>query len=103
MTDIHENSHEPAQFLVQNVDILPKGQVLDVAMGSGHNAVYLAKLGFEVEGVDVSPEAINSATELARKAGVSIKVGVAGLETDYPIEKELSCLFQHYRYDREDG
>ena len=56
MTDIHENSFEPAQFLVQNVELLPKGRVLDVAMGSGRNAIYLAGLGFDVEGVDISPE-----------------------------------------------
>jgi len=56
MTDIHENGFDPAQFLVENVELLPKGRVLDVAMGSGRNAIYLARLGFEVEGVDMSPE-----------------------------------------------
>ncbi len=35
MTDIHENSFEPAQFLVENIELLPKGRVLDVAVGSG--------------------------------------------------------------------
>ena len=28
--DTHNNSLEPAEFLVNNVEILPKGQVLDV-------------------------------------------------------------------------
>ncbi len=69
MTDIHENGFDPAQFLVENEELLPKGRVLDVAMGSGRNAIYLARFGFEVEGVDMSPEAVNTALESAEKVG----------------------------------
>lgn len=66
---------EPSQFLVENVDLLPKGgRALDVAMGSGRNAVYLASLGFEVTGVDISPAACEKALEAAREAGVRIEV-----------------------------
>lgn len=88
MTDIHENGFEPAQFLVENVELLPKGRVLDVAMGSGRNAIYLAKMGFDVEGVDVSPEVVNNALESARKAGVTIRTQVADLVGNYYIEKD---------------
>ena len=35
MAHIHENDFEPTQLLVENVELLPKGRVLDVAMGSG--------------------------------------------------------------------
>lgn len=87
MTDIHENGFDPAQFLVENVELLPKGRVLDVAMGSGRNAIYLARLGFEVEGVDMSPEAVNTALESAEKVGVTIRAQVADLEGNYYIEK----------------
>ena len=73
MTHIPERGFEPAQFLVDNVELLPKGRVLDVAMGAGQNAIYLAKMGFEVEGVDISPEAVGSALELARKSGVNLR------------------------------
>lgn len=87
MTDIHENGFDPAQFLVENVKLLPKGRVLDVAMGSGRNAIYLARLGFEVEGADMSPEAVNTALESAEKVGVTIRAQVADLEDKYYIEK----------------
>ena len=87
MTAIHENGFDPAQFLVENVELLPKGRVLDVAMGSGRNAIYLARLGFEVEGVDMSPEAVNTALESAEKVGVTIRAQVADLEGNYYIEK----------------
>ena len=53
--------HQPAQFLVENIDLLPRGRALDVAMGSGRNAVYLARMGFQVEGVDASREAVEEA------------------------------------------
>ncbi|MFO7772894.1 MAG: class I SAM-dependent methyltransferase [Dehalococcoidia bacterium] len=75
-----DTPHEPSQFLIENTGLLPRGRALDVAMGGGRNAVYLAKLGFEVEGVDSSPEAIEEALALAREQGVFIKTRVEDLE-----------------------
>ena len=87
MTHFHDDSLEPAQFLVANVGLLPRGRVLDVAMGNGRNAIYLARAGFEVEGVDMSPEAVNTALESAQEAGVTIRAQVTDLESDFQIEK----------------
>jgi len=98
MTDIDANDLTPSQFLVDNVELLPKGRVLDVAMGRGRNAIYLSKMGFEVEGVDISPEAVNSAMALARKVGVSIKTKVVDLEKDYHIEKEVYDVIICFNY-----
>ncbi len=71
---------EPANFLVENIDLLPRGQALDVAMGGGRNAIYLAKIGFQVEGVDVSGDAVKEALTHAREAGVTIQTRVEDLE-----------------------
>ena len=87
MSHISESSLKPAQFLVENVELLPRGRALDVAMGTGRNAIYLAKMGFDVEGVDISPEAVDSALRAARKARVTIKTQVANLEVGYHFEK----------------
>ena len=87
MTHIHESSLEPSQFLVENVGLLPRGRALDVAMGNGRNAIYLARAGFEVEGVDMSPEAVNTAMASSRDAGVTIGAHVADLEGTYQIGK----------------
>lgn len=89
---------EPAQFLVENAELLPKGRALDLAMGSGQNAIYLAQTGFEVEGVDISSEAVSRAVESAIKAGVTIKTEVADLEGDYRIEKETYDLIICFNY-----
>jgi len=94
---MHENSLEPAQFLVENVDILPKGRVLDLAMGNGRNTIYLAKLGFDAEGIDISFEAVNTASELTQKAGVTAKTQVADLER-HIIEKETYDVIICFNY-----
>ncbi len=98
MTHIHESSLEPAQFLVESAELLPRGRVLDVAMGNGRNAIYLAQAGFEVEGVDRSPEAVKMALESSREAGVAIKAQVADLENDYRIEKSAYDVIICFNY-----
>ena len=78
----------PAEFLVKNVALLPKGDVLDVAMGNGRNAVFLAGNGFRVEGVDLSREAVAAALNTAERAGVTISARIADLEAGFVIEKD---------------
>ena len=98
MTNFHERGFEPAPFLVDNIELLPKGRALDVAMGAGQNAIYLAKMGFEVEGVDISPEAVNSALALARKSNVNLRAKVADLEGNYHIEKDSYDVIICFNY-----
>lgn len=76
---------EPAGFLARNLKSLPVGRALDIAMGEGRNAVFLAKKGFDVEGVDISAVAIRKAKRLARENGVKIRTIVADLNK-YQIE-----------------
>jgi 2-polyprenyl-3-methyl-5-hydroxy-6-metoxy-1,4-benzoquinol methylase len=95
---MHEDSFAPAQFLVENIELLPKGRVLDVAMGAGRNAIYLAKMGFRVEGVDISAEAVDSALALAQRSGVSIRAQVADLEGKYQIEEETFDVIICFNY-----
>lgn len=83
MNHVHENHSEPASFLVENIDLLPGGRALDIAMGNGRNAIYLAKMGFDVEGVDKSPEAMAQARAMAQSGGVSMKAEIADLEAGY--------------------
>ena len=98
MPHFHENTFEPAKFLRDNIMLLPKGRVLDVAMGNGRNAVFLAKMGFAVEGVDISPDAVKTALEAARDASVAIKADVANLEGDYRIKASAYDVIICFRY-----
>ncbi len=95
---MRESSDQPAQFLVDNIDLLPRGQVLDIAMGSGRNAVYLARMGFAVEGVDISAEAVEEARKLARENGVQIKAQVVDLEKDYQIQASAYEMIICFNY-----
>ncbi len=48
----------PSLFLAQQLHRLPKGRVLDVAAGSGRNALYLASHGFHVDAIDRDEQAM---------------------------------------------
>jgi SAM-dependent methyltransferase len=54
-----------------------RGDVLDIGCGFGDNAVYLAKNGHAVTGLDISPTALITAERRARDAGVDVKFAVA--------------------------
>ena len=70
---------EPVTFLKNNFEVIPKGRVLDIAMGEGRNAVFLAKKGYKAEGVDISEIAIRKAQRLAAENGVKITTTTADL------------------------
>lgn len=70
---------DPAPFLRDNVGRLPKGRALDIAMGEGRNAVFLAKKGFLAEGVDISTVGLRKARRLAAENGVKITAVAADL------------------------
>ncbi|OQY99419.1 MAG: SAM-dependent methyltransferase [Candidatus Brocadia sp. UTAMX2] len=95
-TEAYIFGKEPVEFLREQIDILPRGKALDLAMGEGRNAVFLAKQGFEVDGCDVSEVAVKKARELARENHVAIHAFVADLET-YPLPKDtydvIACFY----------
>jgi tellurite methyltransferase len=98
MIHSHKEHFSPARLLVDNIHLLPIGRALDVAMGRGQNAIYLAKRGFDVEGVDISPEAVRSALEQAQDSGVNLRAHVADLESDYHIEKGVYDVIICFNY-----
>jgi 2-polyprenyl-3-methyl-5-hydroxy-6-metoxy-1,4-benzoquinol methylase len=55
---------------------LVHGAVLDIGCGLGDNAIYLAKQGFEVTGLDISPTALSTAERRAKDAGVHVTFAV---------------------------
>ncbi|MBI2265431.1 MAG: class I SAM-dependent methyltransferase [Armatimonadetes bacterium] len=74
----------PVKFLKDHIRSLPGGRALDVAMGEGRNAVYLAQMGYEVDGIDISKPAVEKAVARAKSLKVRINGIVADLE-DYKI------------------
>jgi SAM-dependent methyltransferase len=68
----HLWSGNPNPLLVATAKELKPGQALDVGCGEGADAVWLARQGWTVTGVDVSTVALARAAEGARAAGPEI-------------------------------
>ena len=94
----HDDTLEPSPFLVEHVKLLPTGRVLDVAMGNGRNAIFLARAGFTVEGVDKSPDAVHEAIIASQKAGISVTATVADLEKEYHIAHDVYDVIICFNY-----
>src|SRR5579875_3252990 len=62
----------PNQFLVEEVEGLPPGRVLDVACGEGRNCIWLASRGWQATGVDFSSVALDKGRRIADERGVSV-------------------------------
>lgn len=59
--------------LVAEVAESSPGRALDVGCGEGADAIWLARTGWQVTGVDVSPVALERAAVAARAAGVAVE------------------------------
>lgn len=66
----------------------PAGSVaLDIGCGTGADAVFLARCGLAVTGVDVSEAALELAEKRARQAGVRVR-WLVGDALDLPVDAE---------------
>jgi SAM-dependent methyltransferase len=94
--DIKEYSWDkPLPFLVEQLPNVPKGRALDLAMGEGRNAVYLAQQGYKVDGIDLSEPSVRKGMGLARSRGAQINGIVADLGhyAIRPNRYDLICCF----------
>lgn len=75
-------NREPNRWLVSAVKDVTPGRALDVGIGQGRNAVFLAKQGWTVTGIDIAGEGMRLAREQAAAAGVKIDTVYAS-DADY--------------------
>lgn len=73
--DLHEATGQPSPWVRRFVGLIPSGEVLDLACGSGRHSRLLASLGHPVLAVDRNP------ASLAATAGPGIAVQELDLET----------------------
>lgn len=71
---------DPNPLLGEVASKLPPGRALDLACGTGRNALWLAQHGWKVTAVDRSPTAIETLRGSAAALGVAIDARVADLE-----------------------
>ena len=67
----------PNAFLMQIAKRRTPGTALDVGMGQGRNAIYLAQQGWTVTGFDPAERAVSAAREQAKRLGVQLDARVA--------------------------
>jgi len=91
----------PAKFLKENAHLINKrSKVLDMGMGEGRNAVFLATKGHNVIGIDISSVAIEKANALAQEFSTQIKGVVASLDNYRIKEGSFDVILAFYYVDR---
>jgi SAM-dependent methyltransferase len=92
----------PASFLMEHRHLLPaSGRALDVAMGTGRNALYLASLGYEVTGIDISGVAVERCRREAAKRGLRVETVQADLESYRLPEAAYDVVIDFYYLQRD--
>lgn len=92
---------KPAEFLKENIKFLSqRSTVLDMGMGEGRNAVFLASKGHHVVGVDISSVAVQKANSLAREFSTEIKGVVASLDSYQINDGSFDVILCFYYVDR---
>src|SRR5690606_38219985 len=88
----------PPPYLAEVDHLIPtQGTALELACGRGELGVWLARRGLVYQGVDVSPVAIELATELVQRAGVAerCRFEVSGLDQGLPPGPPVRLIVSH--------
>jgi SAM-dependent methyltransferase len=80
----------PSTLVLETTASLKPGAALDVGMGNGRNAIYLARKGWKVTGIDLSDAAVRQAQQEAAKLKVDIDARADDVE---------KMVLGHERYD----
>ena len=73
---------DPARWLVDHAHVLPKtGDALDVASGSGRNALWLAARGLNTLAIDRNADAIAGIRRAAAARQIPLRAEIVDLET----------------------
>ncbi len=67
-----KNTVQEIDFLVQEFGLPPGASILDVGCGTGRHSIGLARKGYRMTGVDISPDMLEIARENATSSGVEI-------------------------------
>lgn len=90
-------SGRPNLRLVELVDGLPPADAVDAGCGEGADAIWLARQGWRVTGLDLSQVALDRAARHARDAGVEVDWRFADLVAGDPVPEAdlVTAQFLH--------
>lgn len=90
---------EPNSFFATQISKLQTGNILLPAEGEGRNAIYSAKLGWDVSAFDISIEGKKKADLFAKNSNVSIDYKVHGFDKINYKKEYFDCIgliFAHF-------
>ncbi len=87
-----EQTQLEVNFLERSLRLKPGQRVLDVPCGFGRHALELARRGYQMTGVDLSPEMIQSAKTLDAEAGARIEWQTADMR-DLEWQSEFDAAY----------
>jgi 2-polyprenyl-3-methyl-5-hydroxy-6-metoxy-1,4-benzoquinol methylase len=99
--DLEDAGYDADVPLTEQLAKSSGGPVLDLACGTGTMALRLAQQGYQITGVDITPEMIEWAAQKAAAQGVSVEWVVADGRT-FQLQKQFSFIymlgnaFQHF-------
>ena len=83
---------KPNEFFRKTLESLTVGRILLPAEGEGRNAVFAAKLGWDVTAFDFSDSAMKKAIALAEKENVEINYSINNYNNFYAKENHFDCI-----------
>jgi len=90
----------PSPVLQRYIEDIPDGRALDVATGTGRNAVYLADAGYEVDAIDQSRAGLEITRERARERSAADRLDLVQADADefgYPEDRYELITVSYYR------
>ena len=85
------------ELLVHRRALGASGSAIELACGSGANALYLASIGYDVVAADISIEGLKIANRAAQRLGLKILPVVMDLD-QYPLPKSYFAMISVIRY-----
>jgi SAM-dependent methyltransferase len=99
-TGAYPSDPEPSPVLRNFVDEMPEGRALDVATGTGRNALFLLDAGYAVDAVDQSRVGLELTREQARAAGLGGRLRPIQADVPsygFPTERYAVVTISFYR------
>ncbi|WP_136602797.1 class I SAM-dependent methyltransferase [Salinigranum halophilum] len=87
----------PSKLLASYTDWAPGGRAIEVAAGTGRNALYLAEQGYDVDAIELSASAVEQGTQNAAERSIDINwIRADVADHDFPAEAytlAVVCFF----------
>ena len=93
---------QASRVLKENLHLLPgNGRALDLACGTGGNAILLAQQGLKVTAWDIADVAVAALQDMARKRQLSIQAEVHDVVTSPPAPETFDVIVVSYFLERD--